>query len=106
MKELQDYSWPGNIRELSNVIERAVINAQGPVLHLAEKLEPSLALNVSANNAKTLAEIERDIILQRLEETRWKIEGPHGAARSLGLNPSTLRLRMNKHGLQRSRTNH
>jgi PAS domain S-box-containing protein len=106
MKELQDYSWPGNIRELSNVIERAVINAQGPVLHLAEKLEPFQPLNISSSNGKTLAEIERDIILQRLEETRWKIEGPHGAARSLGLNPSTLRLRMNKHGLQRSKTNH
>ena len=106
MKEIQDYSWPGNIRELSNVIERAVINAQGPVLHLAEKLELSETLNISTNNGKTLAEMERDIILQRLEETRWRIEGPHGAARSLGMNPSTLRLRMNKHGLQRSKMNH
>ncbi len=106
MKALQDYSWPGNVRELSNVIERAVINSQGPVLILSERLEPSHTINVPYLNGKTLAEMERDIILQRLEETNWKIEGPGGAARSLGLNPSTLRLRMTKLGLQRLKSHH
>jgi PAS domain S-box-containing protein len=101
MKALQGYTWPGNIRELANVIERAVINAQGPVLFLAEKLDPSRSLNVSSNG-HSLAEMERDIILQRLKETYWKIEGPGGAAQSLGLKPSTLRQRMNKLGIQRS----
>jgi PAS domain S-box-containing protein len=101
MKALQSYTWPGNIRELANVIERAVINAQGSVLFLAEKLDPSRTLNVQSLNGKSLAEMERDIILQRLEETNWKIEGPGGAAQSLGLKPSTLRLRMSKFGIQR-----
>jgi len=101
MKALQTYTWPGNVRELANVIERAVINAQGPVLFLAEKLDPSRTINVSFCNGKSLAEMERDIILQRLEETHWKIEGPGGTAQSLGLKPSTLRQRMNKLGIQR-----
>jgi formate hydrogenlyase transcriptional activator len=99
MKALQEYSWPGNVRELANVIERAVINAQGPALHLADKLEPALSVNSSSSNGKSLAEIEREIILQRLEETGWKIEGPNGAAQSLGLYPSTLRNRMSKLGI-------
>jgi formate hydrogenlyase transcriptional activator len=98
MKALQDYSWPGNVRELANVIERAVINAEGPVLYLADKLD---AANLNgSSNGKTLSEIEREIILQRLEETNWRIEGPKGAAQSLGLNPSTLRSRMAKLGIQ------
>jgi formate hydrogenlyase transcriptional activator len=100
MKALQNYSWPGNVRELANVIERAVINAEGPVLYLADKLDSAETLNSSSTNGKTLIEMEREIILQRLEETHWRIEGPKGAAQSLGLNPSTLRSRMAKLGIQ------
>jgi transcriptional regulator with GAF, ATPase, and Fis domain len=59
-----------------------------------------LTLNSSSTNGKTLIEMEREIILQRLEETHWRIEGPKGAAQSLGLNPSTLRSRMAKLGIQ------
>jgi PAS domain S-box-containing protein len=106
MKALQSYTWPGNVRELANVIERAVINAQGPVLFLAEKLDPSRTLNLPSFNGQSLAEIERDIILQRLEEANWKIEGPGGAAQSLGLKPSTLRLRMSKWGILRPNAHH
>ncbi|MBO0797778.1 MAG: sigma-54-dependent Fis family transcriptional regulator, partial [Blastocatellia bacterium] len=102
MKALQSYGWPGNVRELSNVIERAVINTQGTVLQLADKLEPSLNTNDDFGNTKSFEELEREIILQRLEQTNWKISGPGGAAHSLGLNPSTLRTRMIKLGIQRS----
>ncbi|MBO0723276.1 MAG: sigma 54-interacting transcriptional regulator, partial [Blastocatellia bacterium] len=103
MKALQSYSWPGNVRELSNVIERAVINTQGTVLQLLDNLEPSLnTTNDESRNAKSFKELEREIILQRLEQTNWKISGPGGAAHSLGLNPSTLRTRMIKLGIQRS----
>jgi PAS domain S-box-containing protein len=102
MKVLQNYGWPGNIRELSNVIERAVINTQGSVLQLADKLAPAQETGNHSANRKSFEELEREIILQRLEQTNWKISGPGGAANSLGLNPSTLRTRMIKLGIQRS----
>jgi PAS domain S-box-containing protein len=101
MKALGNYSWPGNVRELSNVIERAVINTRGSVLHLAEKLETSRENGALSTDTKSLEEIEREIILQRLDEAGWKISGPEGAAKSLGLNPSTLRTRMIKLGIQK-----
>jgi formate hydrogenlyase transcriptional activator len=102
MKALQNYGWPGNVRELSNVIERAVINTQGPVLQLADKLEAPLNIGNHYINVRSFEEMEREIIIQRLEQTNWKISGPGGAADSLGLNPSTLRTRMIKLGIQRS----
>jgi DNA-binding NtrC family response regulator len=102
MKALQEYSWPGNVRELANVIERAVINAKGPVLYLADKLDiPKVTSNgESHSSSKSLGEIEREIIIERLEAAQWRIEGDKGAAKSLGLNPSTLRSRMLKLGIQ------
>ena len=102
MKALQDYPWPGNIRELESVIERAVIMCPGPVLQLADKLEiPSFTSSVDMN---TLEEVERDQILKILSETRWRIEGNDGAATILGLHPSTLRARMQKLGISRPET--
>jgi formate hydrogenlyase transcriptional activator len=102
MKTLQNYRWPGNVRELSNVIERAVINTQGSVLQLADNLETPQETGVHFIDSKSFEELEREIIIQRLEQTNWKISGPGGAANSLGLNPSTLRTRMIKLGIQRS----
>jgi chemotaxis protein methyltransferase CheR len=87
MRTLQEHSWPGNIRELENVIERAVIHCQGSVLHLSERFDPPP--KTVASNTKSLEEIERDYIIQILESTSGRIEGPNGAARILGLNPST-----------------
>ena len=102
MRKLCDYSWPGNIRELANVVERGVINCSGPVLRIAEQFE-SLSTSESAKTkARTLEEVERDHIIRVLEEAYWKIEGPGGAAEILGLNPSTLRTRMAKLGIRRS----
>jgi DNA-binding NtrC family response regulator len=99
---LRDYSWPGNVRELANVVERATICSQGPVLRLAEDLnEPGSGKSVQS--ARTLEELERDYISRVLNETGWRIEGRHGAARILGINPSTLRARMLKLGIQNPR---
>ena len=99
---LQDYPWPGNVRELESIIERAVILCPGPVLQLADKLEISSPLLLSA--VRTLEETERNQILKILSETRWRIEGKDGAAAILGLHPSTLRARMHKLGIVRPET--
>jgi formate hydrogenlyase transcriptional activator len=102
MKALQDYPWPGNVREMESIIERAVILCPGPVLQLADKLEissPSLS-----SSMKTLEEMERNQILRTLAETRWRIEGKDGAAAILGLHPSTLRARLHKLGIVRPET--
>jgi transcriptional regulator with GAF, ATPase, and Fis domain len=96
MQELQAHSWPGNVRELANVIERAVIQTQGSVLQVDQFEPPSDAVPT-----QTLEEVERDYIIRTLENTGWRIEGKYGAARILGLNPSTLRTRMLKLGIHR-----
>jgi PAS domain S-box-containing protein len=101
LKKLQDYSWPGNVRELVNVIERGVINARGPVLHLAADQFEQPKSHELAGPSRTLDEIEKEYITRILADTAWKIEGPNGAARILGLNPSTLRTRMVKLGIQK-----
>lgn len=100
-KSLQGYHWPGNIRELVNVIERAVINSQGSSLQLLDKLTASPSEVETTAPVMTLEEVERNHILQVLEETKWRINGPKGAALALGLNPSTLRFRMQKLGIGR-----
>jgi PAS domain S-box-containing protein len=96
MQELQAHSWPGNVRELANVIERAVIQTQGSVLQVDQFEPPGDAVPT-----QTLEEVERDYIIRTLENTGWRIEGKYGAARILGLNPSTLRTRMLKLGIHR-----
>jgi Response regulator containing CheY-like receiver, AAA-type ATPase, and DNA-binding domains len=99
MRTLKEHSWPGNIRELENVIERAVIHCQGSVLHLSERFDtPSETVE---STTKSLEEIERDYIVRILKMTSGRIEGPNGAARILGLNPSTLRTRIVKLGIQK-----
>ncbi len=100
LKVMQEHYWPGNVRELANVIERAVINTQGPVLRLVEHFEKPSVQDQSQVN-KTLEEMEKDYILRILDSTGWRIEGRRGAARILGLNPSTLRTRMTKLGIQK-----
>ena len=102
MRNLQAHSWPGNVRELANVIERAVIHTQGSVLHVVDRFEQ--ALEEPPQVVRTLEEVEREYIVRILEDTGWRIEGPDGAARILGLNPSTLRTRMLKLGIQRRAT--
>src|SRR5262249_41302531 len=116
--------WPGNVRELENVLERAVILATGPTLEVAPDLLPT-SCPAEGNDAPatdgdeattapavrrppdggaprpTLEDVERDYILTVLRETNWVITGPRGAAKVLGINPSTLRNRMKKFGISR-----
>ncbi|MCH7615149.1 MAG: sigma 54-interacting transcriptional regulator, partial [Nitrospinae bacterium] len=103
MTALEAYPWPGNVRELENTIERAVILAQDAALTLndlpelrAFSSEKSKPLEVSSPTFHTLEEVERTHIQQVLKETKWVIEGERGAAAIVGLNPSTLRSRMQK----------
>jgi PAS domain S-box-containing protein len=110
MDILSSYLWPGNIRELQNVIERAVVLSSGPVLRLGSDLLPmasSDATSASDNSnlyeadGHTLQGIERRHIIDALNQTEWVIEGARGAAKILGLNPNTLRSRMKKLGIKR-----
>jgi transcriptional regulator with GAF, ATPase, and Fis domain len=110
-KVLENYSWPGNVRELMHVIERAVILSDGPELRLADKIgdltggpvPEEVPKSTEAKGTKGLVEVEREHILRTLQETAWKIEGDKGAAQILGMNPSTLRARMRKLGIERPR---
>ncbi len=105
LKTLQDYSWPGNVRELENIIERAVIVCTGPILHLADPLcDGTQAIGLVTpveDPGTTLEEIEGEHIRRILRAVGWRIEGKAGAAVLLGLNPSTLRARMRKLGIER-----
>jgi formate hydrogenlyase transcriptional activator len=98
LKALQRYSWPGNVRELENVIERAVITS--PKGHL--KIEVPEDSRPVGQVGRPLEQVERDHVLRVLDFTGWVIEGPKGAARSLGLNPATLRSRMKKLNIKRT----
>jgi formate hydrogenlyase transcriptional activator len=103
MDALIRHRWPGNIRELENVIERAVILSPGPVLRLSPRdLNSRVSPDQSADRHQTLEEVERNHILRTLKETRWILSGPSGAASRLGLNRSTLYFRMKKLGIYRS----
>ena len=101
LDKLRAYDWPGNIRELENVIERAMILSGGPVLELEEPLLPGTPSVITDSPAGSLREIEISTIRRALEDCDWVIEGERGAAHKLGLEPSTLRSRMRKHGIQR-----
>jgi PAS domain S-box-containing protein len=115
---LQRYHWPGNVRELQNVIERAAVTSAGPVLSLPEgwelPLRPVAPARAQAATSRaavnsgtremldaTLEQLHRKHIVEVLHQTGWRIEGPKGAAIILGLNPSTLRSRMQKLGIQK-----
>ena len=119
MSALVRYPWPGNIRELQNVIERAVILTNGPVLVVSsDDLRPlnSTPASLPGANGRTqtvapagdvraaLAESERQQILAALEKANWIVAGPEGAAARLGLKRSTLQSRMQKLGIRVSRT--
>jgi transcriptional regulator with GAF, ATPase, and Fis domain len=101
MKSLEEYHWPGNVRELEHVIERAVITTTGPILQIADRLEPLRDSDETDMSLKDLAAMEREHILRVLRETGWKIEGEKGAASILKLHPSTLRFRIKKLGIKR-----
>jgi transcriptional regulator with GAF, ATPase, and Fis domain len=115
---LRRYEWPGNVRELQNVIERTAVTSAGAVLRLPEGWElllspspgtPTAVSETRTNSGaggmreSTLEQLHRKRILEVLNQTGWRLEGPKGAAVILGLNPSTLRSRMQKLGIQKPR---
>jgi formate hydrogenlyase transcriptional activator len=125
MQRLQEYAWPGNIRELENVLERAAILAAGPTLDISPELLPTPAATPAAEQRPdpedaegdpapaaaqrssgqpqpSLEAVERDYIVAVLRQTNWVVHGPRGAAQILGLHPNTLRNRMKKLGITRS----
>jgi transcriptional regulator with GAF, ATPase, and Fis domain len=97
ISSLQRYSWPGNIRELRHVVERAMVLAQGNEL----QIELPAAGKPPAGSDMTLRQVEGMHIERVLDRTKWRVEGKGGAAELLGLKPSTLRSRMNKLGIRR-----
>jgi formate hydrogenlyase transcriptional activator len=111
MNALVDYSWPGNIRELQNVIERAVLISNGPTLKVplsdlairpskpTSQHKPAKVREEAQPMRSVLEEVERKQILAALEQSRGIVAGPNGAAALLGLKRSTLQLRMKKLGI-------
>ena len=116
MQAFLQYPWPGNIRELQNILERAVILSPGPVLQVprtdlipraAETMPMTPETRDPARHTplrSALEETERRRILRALEETKWVVAGPHGAAVRLGMKRSTLQFRMQKLGISRRGT--
>jgi formate hydrogenlyase transcriptional activator len=114
--QLTRYAWPGNIRELQNLIERALILCNGPILDLENDLTnlsgsfriptaseiSQVSTRATESQLKTLNEVERQHIEAVLQQTHGVIEGANGAAKALGLHPNTLRHRMEKLGIKRS----
>jgi len=122
MARLSGYHWPGNVREVQNVVERAVVLSQGPVLELTADLLPSPATRAAGLTLAavpgpeldgppqgpeampaTLESLERTHIVAVLQRTGWVIQGPRGAAAILGIHPNTLRSRMERLGIDRRR---
>ncbi|PYV28201.1 MAG: hypothetical protein DMG27_01925 [Acidobacteria bacterium] len=127
MRRLSEYAWPGNIRELQNIVERGVVLSQGSLLTLDPNLLPTETSDsqvtrsgpqettagaasrshpgagTSPSNGASLEEVEREHILSVLKQTAGIVEGPRGAARILNLHPNTLRSRMKKLGIPTKR---
>jgi formate hydrogenlyase transcriptional activator len=101
MSALISYQWPGNIRELQNFIERSVILTSGGVLY-APLATLKSAAEAASLGAITLEDAERDHIRKILDQTRWVVAGPNGAAARLGIKRSTLYFRMQKLGISRA----
>jgi formate hydrogenlyase transcriptional activator len=120
LDRLAAYSWPGNVRELENVIERALVLSHGGVLDAAQGLAPAhaapstndlptpaagspVSVGRAASATGRLDDVERAHIAATLDQTGWVIEGQRGAARILDMHPNTLRSRMKRLGLERTR---
>lgn len=115
-RRLAEHDWPGNVRELFNVIERALILSEGrdlrvdlalgqteetrPPVARPRPAQPQLELAINVLSQEEMDRLERDNIVAALLKTRWKIAGPRGAARLLGVKPSTLASRIKRLGLQ------
>ena len=97
MDALQRYPWPGNIRELRNVVERAMIVAVGH--HLTVEMPARSSASSAIERSDKLADVEKEHVLNVVESCSWRIRGVDGAAERLGLRPTTLETRMAKLGI-------
>jgi transcriptional regulator with GAF, ATPase, and Fis domain len=104
MEVLKAHDWPGNIRELQNCIERAVVFSPGPVLRLPITDLKPVTTQASASASRTLAEADRQHILEVLKQTDWQIGGQDGAAIRLGLPRTTLLSKMSRLGIETRRS--
>jgi formate hydrogenlyase transcriptional activator len=102
-KQLTAYSWPGNIRELENIIERAAILSVDDKLIESAIQRETFSEDASPHQGITLSEQERDIILKVLNDTNWRISGESGAAKILGIKSTTLEAKMKKLGITRKK---
>jgi transcriptional regulator with GAF, ATPase, and Fis domain len=100
MSALQAYPWPGNVREMENVIERAVILSRGSRLEFGDWL-PKPGPISGGGRIRTLEEVEREHILEVLERVGWRVSGERGAATLLGLKRTTLESKMKRLGIRR-----
>ncbi|MEN6438579.1 MAG: sigma 54-interacting transcriptional regulator, partial [Syntrophobacter sp.] len=112
LEQFKAYDWPGNVRELMNVVERAIIVSQDAILRLPQgalgNTVPS-ALDVPQSGSDcftSLEDHERQYILRALETTGWRVSGSKGAARVLGVNPSTLESKIKKLGIKKDASTH
>lgn len=101
LNKLMEYHWPGNIRELENVIERAHVLSSGNKLDIGSWFKPQAEISNHSSEIVSLDENEKQYITLVLRQTRWKIRGENGAAEILQINPSTLESRMKKLGIER-----
>ena len=101
MEALVAYDWPGNVRELENIIERALILSRNGTLESGEWLPVERKTSAGSGALRKLEEVEKHHILEALKKTGWKVSGEKGAAKILGLNPTTLEARMKKWGIKR-----
>ncbi len=101
MRQFMQYDWPGNIRELENIVERAVIISTGETLKLGTKLTGQLSEVAGAQELSSLEEMERNYIIRVMEKTHWRISGDRGAACILEMKPTTLYSKMKKLGITR-----
>ena len=102
IEALMEYNWPGNIREVENLIERAMIISHGNILEYGDWLPVAKKSAIAGkNNLLKLEDVEKEHIIEVLKKTNWKISGEKGAAKMLGLNATTLEARMKKMGIKR-----
>lgn len=102
LEALTNYHWPGNVRELENIIERALIVSSKDTLELGDWFAQQ-SVSTDSVGIMPLAEAEREHILKALEQTSWRVSGPRGAAKILGLKPTTLESRMKKLDIRRQK---
>jgi formate hydrogenlyase transcriptional activator len=101
MDALTAYNWPGNIRELENIIERAIILSRNGTIEYGDWMPMAKELASVKSRLLRLDDVEKEHIIEVLKQTKWKVSGEGGAAKILGLNPTTLEARMKKLGIKR-----